>query len=115
MSNINDFETFEEFKTSDLYKDWYESMRADNPDTFIHILDLSLFRYWHDQKGIVIPEYPKEEIKVEPEIPAADALTVDEWNMKYNYLKDMATGSNVTADTVTNQITIENEILPILE
>jgi hypothetical protein len=115
MSNLNDYETFEEFKKSDLYKDWYNGLLADNPDTFMHILDLSLYRYWHDQKGILIPEYPREPAKVEPEIPSTDALTVEEWNKKYSYLKDMATGESITADTVSNQINIENEILPTLE
>jgi hypothetical protein len=114
MSELDNFDTFEEFKKSDLYKDWYNGLLADNPDTFMHILDLSLFRYWHDQKGIVIPEYPKEEVKIEPEVKAAESLTVEEWNIKYNYLRDMSTGSNVTADTVSNQIKIET-IIPDLE
>jgi phosphodiesterase/alkaline phosphatase D-like protein len=118
MSELDEFSTFQEFKESDLYKTWYEAMRLDNPDTLIHILELSLYRYYNQMKGIEIPEYPKEEVKIEPEQKSADVLTVDEWNLKYNYLKDMSSGSNITADTVCNQINIikeEVELLPILE
>jgi hypothetical protein len=115
MSNIEDFDTFEEFKKSDLYKDWYNGLLADNPDTFMHILDLSLFRYYNDQKGIVIPEYPKEPVKIEPEIPSTDALTINEWNERYSYLRDMSSGSNIIADTVSNQINIIPNDLPKLE
>jgi hypothetical protein len=121
MFELDEYKTFAEFKESDLYKDWYEALRVDNPNTLIHILDLSLFRYFNDQKGIVIPDFPKEQQYsdcqrngIEPEVKAADVLTVDEWNQKYNYLKDLATGSNITADTVSNQINIINDI-PNLE
>ena len=115
MSELAEFSTFQEFKASDLYKTWYEAMRLDNPDTLIHILDLSLYRYYNQIKGIEIPEYPESEpVKISAEVKGADVLTVDEWNLKYNYLKDMSSGSNVTADTVCNQINIISDI-PDLE
>lgn len=105
--DLTKYETYEDFKQSDIYKDWYEALLIDNPDTFMHIIELSLFNYFCKVKNIQIPNIEKKKEEVPYELPSADVLTVDEWNIRYNYLKDMVTGSNITAETVSNKINIE--------
>ena len=113
MSNneITKFETFKQFKESELYKEWFNAMLNDNPESFMHIIELSLFNYFCKVKGIEIPNIEQRKENIPHELPSADVLTVEEWNTKYNYLKDLATGEPVTAETVSNKI----DILPKLE
>lgn len=94
-----EFDTFEEFKNSDKYNDYYDSLLKDYPEMFKQQIELSLYSWFNmeieplickrlgrEYKSIEDEKIEKPE-KINGECKGVDVLSAVDWELKYGDLK----------------------------